>query len=209
MNPFAMPDRIKQLPRDPTGRPFLFFMQGKQLADCSVVRPKAVESALRHNLCYICGGQMGRNKAFILGPNSAIARTAIEPPSHRSCALYAAKVCPHFVTTSVVCVWVTQRFVSLPTDGAAQLRVGEPIEVLWLRHGMIATQPEVVRALNKGIRVMIDVTQEESDYAVAALLESVERMRQYLPREGEQDGQFPKMDASNKGEPRKNSAEGN
>jgi hypothetical protein len=54
--------------------------------------------AVRASRCWICGSALGANKTFVVGPMCSINRISAEPPSHLSCAEYAARVCPFLVT---------------------------------------------------------------------------------------------------------------
>lgn len=51
----------------------------------------------KHSRCWICGNKLAAFKTFVFGPASALARMSYEPPSHRDCARYAAKVCPFII----------------------------------------------------------------------------------------------------------------
>lgn len=192
----TMPDRIKSLPRDALNRPIPWFAQrGSKTADYR--SSQRVEHALQHNLCWTCGQRLGRNKAFVTGTAGAIWRNSLEPPSHRSCAVWVACACPHFArprrvevtepveelehAPGVCCVWVTRSFRAVEIEGDTHFRLSEPIEVTWLHRGMRASRRTVVSATDKTLRLLIEIAQDESEEAVLALLQAVARMRQYLP----------------------------
>jgi hypothetical protein len=100
----AMPDRIRRLPISPQGFPVPFFVQwfddggpcptGAGTPDFRVVDPRKMRRAVDNHFCWVCGGPMGVFKCFVIGPMCAINRVISEPPSHRDCAIYAARVCP-------------------------------------------------------------------------------------------------------------------
>jgi hypothetical protein len=208
------PDRIKLLPRDDRGFPIPWFVHidAAGVPDFRIIGAGKVEQALLTNVCWICGRKLAKNKAFVVGPMCAINRTTAEPPSHRSCAMFAAQVCPFLSqprmrrntkglpderkepggtmllhNPGVCCVWVTHEFAVMPVDNGTLFRLGNPVEVRWLCHGQPATRREVVQAMDKGLPILIDVAKEESEDALKALLQAVHRVRQYLPPvQGEQ-----------------------
>lgn len=96
---------MKGMPVDPRGYPVPWFCawmddDGNQLprgegrADFRVLGGNSILEALRDNKCWICGGHMGKYKAFVLGPMCAINRVNSEPPSHVECADFAGRACP-------------------------------------------------------------------------------------------------------------------
>ncbi len=215
IDPRAMPDRIKHLPRDPRGYPVPWFVYRDEKtgeADFRVIGPGKVEQAVMMNLCWVCGGPMARNKAFVIGPMCSINRISAEPPSHRSCAMFAAQACP-FLTRprmrrnakdmstetreaagkmvlhnpGVACVWITREYRLMPVDNGILFRLGAPLEVRWLCQGQPATRREVVQAIDKGLPILIDEAKQDGEDALSALLQAIHRMRQYLP--GAKDGE--------------------
>jgi hypothetical protein len=207
LSPHSMPDRIKALPRDHRGYPLPWFIHQTPTAhDFRIVGAGKLEQALKLNLCWVCGHSLGRNKSFVIGPMCSINRVSAEPPSHYSCAVYAAKVCPFLSkprmrrnekglpdevvspagtmllhNPGVTCIWLTRDFRLMPVDNGVLLRIGEPLEVRWLCQGREATRGEVVSAIDKGLRILLDEAREEGQDAVNALLQSLDRVRQYLP----------------------------
>jgi len=214
IDPRTMNERIKALPRDPRGFPVPWFVHiGKdKVADFRIIGAAKVEYAIGANLCWICGHALPRDKAFNIGPMCTINRVSAEPPSHRSCAVFAAMNCP-FLTKprmrrntkdlpeghmppvgkpvmhnpGATCVWVTQEFRVMPVDNGVLFRIGEPIDVRWFCHGKTATRDEVVKAIGKGLPILIDEAKQEGEDAVRALLQAVQRMRQYLPAHESED----------------------
>src|SRR5215813_14608572 len=91
-----MPDRMRRLPISSEGYPVPWFVASpKGKPDFRVVNTGAPGRAIRANLCWICGQTLGRFRAFVIGPMCAVNRVSSEPPSHRDCAEYAVKACPH------------------------------------------------------------------------------------------------------------------
>jgi hypothetical protein len=211
LSPHHMPDRIKALPRDHRGYPMPWFIHRTASShDFRVIGAGKIEQALALNLCWICGHSLGRNKTFIIGPMCSINRRSAEPPSHYSCAVYAAKLCPFLskprmrrnekdmpedATPSpgkmvlhnpgVACIWLTRNFRVIPVDNGSLFAIGEPLEVRWLCQGREASRGEVVSAIDKGLRILLDEAQDEGEDAVNALLKALARVRQYLPGDGD------------------------
>ena len=99
-----MPARIRRLPISDKGFPVPYFVQwfdselpcepGLGVPDFRVADTRKMVRAVKSGLCWTCGQPMGTHKSFILGPMCAINRVISEPPSHRDCAIYSARVCP-------------------------------------------------------------------------------------------------------------------
>ncbi len=91
-----MPERIKNLPRDPErGYPVPFFVasvNGKP--DFRIADEQKRIRCVKERLCWICGERLGRYLVFVIGPMCAINRISAEPPMHRDCAEYSVRVCP-------------------------------------------------------------------------------------------------------------------
>lgn len=109
----SMPDRIRRLPVSPEGWPVPFFVtwfgkdgepcaDGEGVPDFRVIDPVKMRRCMDKHLCWVCGGVMGAHKAFVIGPMCAINRIISEPPSHRDCAIYAARVCPFLANPRMV-----------------------------------------------------------------------------------------------------------
>lgn len=132
-----MPPRIGRLPVDGRGYPIPCFVA--TLADGSrdfrIVSNEHFYRAVKRKLCWICGEPLGRFLAFVIGPMCAINRISSEPPSHRECAVFAARNCPFLANPDarrpakpkpgesieppglhlernpgVACVWITQSY---------------------------------------------------------------------------------------------------
>lgn len=100
-----LPRHMQGLPLDARGYPIPWFAawlddEGNQVhrregkADFRVLGGHAVIEAVRENRCWICGGHLGKFKAFVIGPMCAINRVNSEPPSHVECADFAGRACP-------------------------------------------------------------------------------------------------------------------
>lgn len=99
-----MPPRIARLPRDHRGYPIPWFVavldDGSR--DFRIADGDKRRDAVRFSLCWVCGGPLGANLAFTIGPMCAVNRISAEPPGHYDCATYSARVCPFLATPQMV-----------------------------------------------------------------------------------------------------------
>lgn len=173
-----LPDRMRSLPVDRRGYPVPFFVAwvGGE-PDFRVSDGQKLQDCVRFHLCWLCGQKLGRHVAFVIGPMCAINRISSEPPSHRDCAMFAAKACP-FLTRpkalrrdaslpaaaedpagvmltrnpGVALVWVSRGYQLLSTgDGKSLFEVGDPVETHWFAEGRPATREEVQESIRSGL----------------------------------------------------------
>ncbi len=98
----ATPERIARLPKDERDRPvpwFLMRFDDGRPVDYRFVDGDKIATAVDEGRCWVCGerfqrGNGARCRTFIVGPTAVFNRTTGEPPMHRTCALYALRVCP-------------------------------------------------------------------------------------------------------------------
>jgi hypothetical protein len=206
-----LPERMRGLPID-LGYPVPAFVWWKDdgTPDFRVIKPRWIEDCVRFELCWLCGGRLGRHRAFVLGPMCAVTRTNSEPPSHLECALFAARGCPFLANPEqrrrdlsdvpdhkempgcpikrnpgAVGVWVTKGVRLFRVDGGVLFRIGEPSEVQWFREGRPATRAEVLASIDSGMPAL----EAEADKGLEPELERRElaaarvRVQQYLPKE--------------------------
>lgn len=198
-----LPPKMTHLPIDDRGFPVPFFVaiiDGKP--DHRIADPKAMKICVEQRRCWICGGQLGVFKAFLIGPMCAITRTISEPPSHRECATYAAIACP-FLTRphahrreaglpearhhapgnpimrnpGAVCVWVTSHFhLFRSTYGNAGwlFELGAPEETRWYAEGRQATRAEVDESIASGLPLL--TSEVEKDTAPGAMADLARRV---------------------------------
>jgi hypothetical protein len=172
------PPRIAKLPRNHAGYPvpwFVAWIDGQP--DFRVIRANGIDDALRFSTCWLCGGPLGSNAAFVIGPMCAVNRVSAEPPSHRDCAIYAAQACPFLTNPSmrrrdtnlpqdasapdgdmicrnpgVALVWITRAWRPMP--GYRLFEVGTPLHTLWFAEGREATRTEVLAAIDSGMPIL-------------------------------------------------------
>lgn len=204
---YDMPARIERLPRDARGFPVPYFVEWIDgVPDFRVVSPEKWVAAVKFEKCWICGEKLGAHKAFVSGPMCGINRTSAEPPSHRDCALFAARYCPFLANPSAkrreqnlpvetvspggvmlkrnpgaTLVWITKTFkVFRPPGGGALIEMGTPVEVLWYAEGRPATRAEVLRSIESGLPALEEVAATEAG-GKEALHKAVENFRRLVP----------------------------
>lgn len=199
-----MPARIKKLPVSAQGYPIPWFVPWDgdepitQAAD-----PAKLREAVLHNKCWVCGDVMGVYKTFLIGPMCAVNRITSEPPQHRECAEYAAKVCPFLIKPAmkrnpidddrkrspagvfiernpgVSLVWVTRGFKRFtPRGGGILFSVGDPIEILWFAEGRTATRAEILASMDSGLPFLMDAAKAQEATGIEGCVADVERSYQ-------------------------------
>jgi hypothetical protein len=225
LDDYPMPDRIKALHRAPNGYPVPFFVtwlddgkpqrEGVGLPDFRIVDPEKMAACLRLNLCWICGGPLGRHHAFVLGPMCVVTRVTSEPGSHQDCALYAMHVCPFLAhpnrrrnerpfqteivaaagehslaNPGVMALWMTTGAIPFRAQRGQPgvlFNVNPPTSVSWWREGRPATRGEVADALHVA-RPKLRATCEADGMSPTEFDVMFAHAIDYLPR-GETDGQ--------------------
>lgn len=223
MRKFAvpLPDRMKGLAVDRRGFPVprfvTWFENGRPAPygcgepDFRMIHPERIAHCVKYKACWICGGPMGANKAFVIGPMCAINRTISEPPSHLDCARFAARVCPFLAQPKMVrnyrdlpehqgmpgqgltrnpgvaCVWVTRSYepfrVRADTEMRAGVlfRLGEPTLVEWWAEGREATQAEVTASISSGFPALQETAARQGMDSLRELARYVQRAIPLLP----------------------------
>jgi hypothetical protein len=206
-----MPRRMRALPVDKRGFPVPWFVHWKEDGepDFRVVRRSGRVTAIKHNLCWVCGQPKGRYHAFVIGPMCAINRVTSEPPSHLDCAEFAAKACP-FLTKpkmrrnekdmldeivpavgihldhnpGVMCLWVTRDYKPFKVDDSFLINLGEPVSIAWWTEGRIATPEEIQAAIDKGLPFLTANAEAEGPESVAELNRYIERFHRVQDAHG-------------------------
>lgn len=207
-----LPRRMRSLPLDHRGYPipwFVAFIDGKP--DFRVVKPNAIAVAVNNKLCWLCGAPMGRFGAFVIGPMCAVNRVSSEPPSHRDCAIFAAKACPFLTRPNAerrlaglpgdaiepagvglkrnpgaCCVWVSTKWSWFEVSNGYLCDVGDPVETLWFAEGRPATRAECLASIESGLPLLMDGAPDdpkERAEGMAALEKALARAKALLPLE--------------------------
>ena len=187
-----MPESFSRLPVDSRGFPVPKFVQwfsddgkhtptepGDGVPDFRVVDSRHMAKAVNHDLCWLCGGKLGRFKAFVLGPMCAVNRVNSEPPSHYVCAKFAARNCPFLTQPRMrrnerelppehipavglpigrnpgVCgIWITGWYKPFKVDDGVLFRLGPPDRIEFWCEGRPATYDEVRKSVDSGLPLL-------------------------------------------------------
>ena len=178
-----LPDNMMERPVSRQGYPVPFFVarppEGQDW-DFRVVHNEETVRALKERLCWVCGQQMGIKKAFVTGPMCVVTKTTAEPPSHLSCARYAAIACPFLANPrmrrnevdmpeghimppgiaimrnpGVTAVLITDTLKPFLVPGSIGrdflIEMGPPSSIEWYAHRRRATKDEVLASIESGL----------------------------------------------------------
>lgn len=207
----TMPLRIRTLKVDARGYPVPWFVEWIDgQPDFRVISGEKLARSINLDLCWICGGPLGRWRVFPIGPMCAVNRTSAEPPSHRDCAEFSAKACP-FLTRpkakrreaglpeehhcagvmikrnpGVTLLWVVKgraayRVWRPDINGVLFHLHADPVECLWFSEGRAATRQEVLRSVETGLPILREEAEKESPAAVQALEKALGSAAQFYP----------------------------
>lgn len=195
------PARLALRPRDRHGRivpAFVEIVEGQP--DHRVMRKDFVQRAHERRLCFLCELPLGIFGAFVVDPARTVTRASPEPPSHRTCAEYAAHAClfltdpdtqpdeadePDGTTRrrnfGVCAVYTTDEWSR--QRGRELFSFRHPFSVTWWTHGRPATYPEALAALVSGRDVLRAQADEDDNPARAheLLVKQYERALELLP----------------------------
>lgn len=207
-----MPARMLKLPVDDRGFPvprFVKWIDGKP--DFRVIDTAYMRRAFQQKLCWLCGEQLGRHLAFVIGPMCAINRVTSEPPCHLGCARFACEACP-FLTQpkrgrnshdlpadaeqpagimvernpGVSAIWVTDSYrtfkAKVGTTGVL-IQIGDATDIEWWSHGRRATRDEIIESIETGIPALHEIAHKEGPEAVAALYDQIARGMARVPKD--------------------------
>lgn len=187
-----IPERLKARPVDERGYPVPWFVEwidGKP--DFRIMSGERFSRALRHKLCWVCGGRLTRFMAFTVGPMCAVNRISAEPPSHRDCAVFSATTCPFLtrpkakrreagldqyetresggimlrLNPGVTLVWVTRSYEIVRTPTGPVLSMGDPFDTLWFAEGRTATRAEIKESIRTGEPALRDMAESAAEHS--------------------------------------------
>lgn len=192
-----LPDRLRYRPVDRRGFPVPYFLCDQDAAaavnggnwDFRLVQATRAFTAVRHDICWICGHQLGAVRVFVLGPMCAINRVSTEPPCHPDCAEFSAKACPFLSNPratrrdggkpddvgtpgimlernpGVVMLWPTRRgMVEIYREARGVLfRLGDPVDNLRAyAEGRTATVAELQQSIVSGLPAFRDAALQQA-----------------------------------------------
>ena len=204
-----MPERMKQLPVTEEGWPQLWFAgitkDGKPDLRCADSAKRM--QAVMQNKCWLCGGELGVWKVFVIGPMCAITRTTSEPPCHRECAEFATIACPFLSkprmqrneldmpdgykpppgiaimrNPGAIVLWVCKEFeIFVTRNGEWLIKIGHPREVLWYAEGRQASRKQVVVSIESGYPLLEAEAIKDGPDAVKDLERQRKDCERFLP----------------------------
>lgn len=195
-----LPERMKRLKLD-RGYPVPWFVAwlddhenevrpGEGRPEFRVMSERRLVEAVKDNRCWLCGGDLGRYKAFVIGPMCLVNKLNAEPPSHLECADFAARACPflarpHMVrrenampekelktagvsilrNPGVACVYVIDQPFVLKGDGRGGVLfdLPDPHEVRFYAEGRKATIEEIERSVETGLPHLLEVCLDQGE----------------------------------------------
>lgn len=172
---------------------FVEWFDGKP--DFRIADHRKLHDAHRFSLCWMCGERRGRYGAFVIGPMCAVNRVSAEPPSHKACAVYAAKACPFLSAPKmrrredgmpdeekrhvagimiernpgVALVWVSKAYSTFRAPNGVLFDIGDPVETLWYARGRQATRAEVLASMESGLPLLQEAAAVDGAAAVLQL----------------------------------------
>jgi len=153
--------------------------------DFRLADPLKFKRCLDLGLCWVCGKPLGSHRVFIIGPMCVVNRTTSEPPSHRDCAEYSARFCPHLIhpnakrreadrhpdsksppgiavlaNPGVSVLWESKTYSTYKVPNGVLIDIGEPITVEWWTEGHKATRSEVIEGFSASVERLKQLTAE-------------------------------------------------
>lgn len=205
----TLPKSMKHLKRDHRGFPvpwFVKWINGKP--EFRAADGEKFARAIRGKFCWVCGGKIHGNYAFVAGPMCGINRTSSEPPSHIDCARWSALNCPFLVNPRMVrreddtmnnqqlrdtsagfaiarnpgvaMVWICRGY-EVFDDGRGRplIQMGAPESVEWYRESRQATAAEIKEAVDSGLPALVAVARADPG-GFEYLMECVERFKPWM-----------------------------
>jgi hypothetical protein len=202
-----LPARLAHRPVSERGFPvpwFVSWIGGKW--DFVNLDPHKIIEAYHRSLCFICGGKLGKYKAFTIGPMCSINRVSSEPPAHRECSEYAVRTCPFLARPNAkrnekahlgtiddtpgiaiehnpgaTLIWVTKSYRPMRVDNGVLFEIGEPVDLAWFTEGRTATRAEIDAAIAKGLPLLRASAAKEGPEALTELDRYIRRAEKLLP----------------------------
>lgn len=196
-----LPERMKRLKLDQRGYPVPWFVAwldeddhevhpGQGRPEFRVMSERRLKEAVQYNCCWLCGGDLGRYRAFVIGPMCLVNKINAEPPSHVECGDFGARACPflarpHMVRRTnalpdaelksagmpilrnpgVACVYIVDQPFALKGDGKGGVLfdLPEPTEVRFYAEGRKATVEEIEESVATGLPNLLAVCVDEAE----------------------------------------------
>ena len=196
-----LPSRMRRRKLDDRGYPVPWFVpwlgnddqevaDGEGRPEFRLMSERKLIEALKYHRCWLCGEELGKYRAFVIGPMCLVNRINSEPPSHLECAKFACIACP-FLTRpharrrennmpedatdaagvllkrnpGVTCLYVVDRDYNLRGDGAGKvlIELPDPHEVGFFAEGREAIPDEIRQAIESGVPALIEVCADADE----------------------------------------------
>ena len=201
-----LPERIKRLPKDARGFPvpwFVVWYNGQP--DFRITDADIKLLCITERRCWICGEPLDSEMCFVTPPICAVYRDSTEPPSHRDCGLFAARICPFLtkprmrrrehgmpdesiagpgdvdMTPGAALLWITRSYRTKKVDDEIVFEMGEPIELMWLVEGRNATWIEALKSIESQLSMLIEPAKRRGPLAVQDLRDRFQKCLKLLP----------------------------
>jgi hypothetical protein len=205
-----LPKRLAQLPVV-RGYPVPWFVAwlpdatGQQVPDFRVVDARKVRRAHQEHRCFICGGRLPAVAAFTIGPMCAVNRVSAEPPAHRECSEWSARICPFLSrpdmrrrdhdypeghsapagemltrNPGVTLVWTSSTYKRTPVGNSHLWNIGTPVSVRAFREGRPATQEELMASIASGLPKLAEAAADDGHAGMRMLSQMVVQACQVL-----------------------------
>lgn len=202
-----MPSRMKLLKQDERGFPVPWFVHWENdKPDFRVIGPDKLRLAYKFERCWICGGQLGQHRLYVIGPMCVVNRITSEPASHRDCAEFAARACPFLVKPRMrrnekdlpedrftpgmhiphnpgcVALYETRSVSPFKAGDGVLFRLGDPARIDWWAEGRQATREEVLASIDSGYPILMEVAvKHDGPEGVKELMKQRDAAMRYLP----------------------------
>lgn len=207
----TLPRTMRSLPVNERGYPVPWFVAWKDgKPEFRAMDYKKLVAAVNDRLCWVCGGKLGVNLSFVIGPMCGINRNTAEPPCHHDCAIWSAINCPFLSNPTmsrreddqinnqnfrektagigitrnpgVALVWNCRGYEVTVYDSSPLFTIGEPQSVEWFCEGRQATREEVQYSIDTGLPTLYNVAKTDGPESVRVLDRMVSSFNQkWLP----------------------------
>ncbi len=182
--PAVLPDRMKHLPVSPSlGLPIPWhadIVGGEP--EFKLMRSR-IEQAVNKQTCWICGDRLGQFMAFTLYPLSSFdwGWSTSEPPSHKECAIYSARVPIRPPQQDVTLIWICKGYRAQHDGGRLVIYQGNPIERYWYTQGRTATRIEAEAAIAARVLILQELASNVGPAVMSGLSSAVDVAQALLP----------------------------
>lgn len=205
-----MPARVRRLAVDKRGYPipwFVDYVNGEP--DFRIADGRKLVKAVQDSLCWTCGQSLGAYKTFLIGPMCVVNKVSAEPPSHKDCAIFAAKACPFLImpkavrreaglppkeerqvagfmierNPGVTVAWTTKSYSIMTVSNGWLFRLHTPENLLWFAEGRSATRKEIMHSIESGLPLLQAAAEKDGPNGLLELAQAVAAALPLIPQE--------------------------